>query len=898
RLPHTAILSTGPSVQSARLLLSPAASPAPQTTSPSVSISGKSTPRMPKRLPLVVIPRRRKYKNYISRRRNAHLLATLRRCSSDPHLYRSYNKWEQLCRAFTPVAAQPEAAAAAAAPAPVPAPPSPLQPKAAPLAQCEMAELDEQPPQQQPVPAPAPLPAVAASKAPPPAPTTAPAPATKQISGKLSELKRADAARASFRVAAIATKRAVDAEAPPPAAPAAAPAPASSSMTKSGLLTSPNSAATSSVSSDTPPSKKSVPELLEQQQPSTSTAGSELQPPQHPTKPPLTSQNSAKENVVPQSPVAAVAVPPPTKKEEPSAAAAPPLPPPATKPVTPSAPKALRKAYAAAKGATSIVGVPDEARTIEKKLSLRKKKESGVGVTAGGGGGLTSGSKSGVDLRTTEGGNGNGGEKSEADDYEAKRTANAVVAAFSTVAVNEKVKKEEEKKKQEEEKKEETGGKKEEKQPEKVKMASLREQLALPATVAAKVNKIIEGGPTTLLPRKKEEKKLVKNASNDKSRRDLAASSSKPPIQDDRDGHLIYSVGDIVTSNNAQYEILEQLGEGTFGKVVKVVDKEDPGRKLCALKIIKNVSKYREAAKLEINVLNHLKNKDPHGKNLVIQLLAHFDYYGHTCLLFDLLGLSVFDFMKLNHYKAYPMDQARYIAYQLCHSVKFLHDNHLTHTDLKPENILFCNSTFDEVNDGSSRKPIRKIRDASVRLIDLGSATFDHEHHSTIVSTRHYRAPEVILELGWKQPCDLWSIGCILFELYLGVTLFQTHDNREHLAMMERILGQFPYRMSRKTKTKYFHQGRLEWNAGTADAQYVRDNCKPLRRYMSSNQPEHVELFDLIEQMLEYDPDRRITLADALNHKYFDALPKNQKELVDNGPPKVNSVRNGVAPSS
>lgn len=49
-------------------------------------------------------------------------------------------------------------------------------------------------------------------------------------------------------------------------------------------------------------------------------------------------------------------------------------------------------------------------------------------------------------------------------------------------------------------------------------------------------------------------------------------------------------------------------------------------------------------------------------------------------------------------------------------------------------------------------------------------------------------------ELGWAQPCDVWSIGCILFELYLGITLFQTHDNREHLAMMQRILGEIPLR--------------------------------------------------------------------------------------------------------
>lgn len=57
-----------------------------------------------------------------------------------------------------------------------------------------------------------------------------------------------------------------------------------------------------------------------------------------------------------------------------------------------------------------------------------------------------------------------------------------------------------------------------------------------------------------------------------------------------------------------------------------------------------------------------------------------------------------------------------------------------------------------------------------------------------------YSVLRLISELGWSQPCDVWSIGCILFELYLGITLFQTHDNREHLAMMQRILGDIPQR--------------------------------------------------------------------------------------------------------
>ena len=102
-----------------------------------------------------------------------------------------------------------------------------------------------------------------------------------------------------------------------------------------------------------------------------------------------------------------------------------------------------------------------------------------------------------------------------------------------------------------------------------------------------------------------------------------------------------------------------------------------------------------------------------------------------------------------------------------------MHENELTHTDLKPENILFVNSDYEIIYNSKKKRDERVIKDTHIRVIDFGSATFDWEHHSTIVSTRHYRAPEVILELGWSQPCDVWSIGCILFELYLGFTLFQ-----------------------------------------------------------------------------------------------------------------------------
>lgn len=319
-------------------------------------------------------------------------------------------------------------------------------------------------------------------------------------------------------------------------------------------------------------------------------------------------------------------------------------------------------------------------------------------------------------------------------------------------------------------------------------------------------------------------------------------------------------------------QVVRLLGEGTFGKVVQCKDLMRNNKDV-ALKIIRNVKKYREAAKLEINVLNKINEKDVKGESLCVRMLDWFNYHGHMCITFNMLGLSVFEFLKVNHYQPYSIDQVRHIFYQLCKSVKFLHDNRLTHTDLKPENILFANSAADIVFDVVKNKDYNQVRSTDICLIDFGSATFDYEHHSTVVSTRHYRAPEVILELGWSHPCDVWSVGCIIFELYTGFTLFQTHDNLEHLAMMERILGQLPNFMIRRTKkNKYFYRGHLDWDKESSSGRYVIDNCRPLQKYLLSDTEDHRLLFDLIHRMLEYDDLYRITLKEALRHPFFQKL--------------------------
>ncbi|XP_064801063.1 dual specificity protein kinase CLK2-like [Oncorhynchus masou masou] len=294
------------------------------------------------------------------------------------------------------------------------------------------------------------------------------------------------------------------------------------------------------------------------------------------------------------------------------------------------------------------------------------------------------------------------------------------------------------------------------------------------------------------------------------------------------DGHLAYQNGDVLQE---RYEVISLLGEGTFGKVVTCVDRRRAGARV-ALKIINNMEKYRQAAKLEINVLEKINEKDPHNKHQCVQMLDWFDYHGHVCISMELLALSTFDFLKENNFLPYCMDHICQMAYQICLAVNFLHINKLTHTDLKPENILSFNSDYTITYNAEKKRDERKVKDTTVRLVDFGSATFDHEHHSTIISTRHYRAPEVILELGWSHPCDVWSIGCILFEYYEGFTLYQTHDNQEHLAMMERVRGPLPSTMicNDNSKAGRFVKDhlRLDWNDNSKAGRYVKDHIKPL----------------------------------------------------------------------
>ncbi|XP_049897375.1 dual specificity protein kinase CLK4-like isoform X1 [Epinephelus moara] len=337
---------------------------------------------------------------------------------------------------------------------------------------------------------------------------------------------------------------------------------------------------------------------------------------------------------------------------------------------------------------------------------------------------------------------------------------------------------------------------------------------------------------------------------------------------DDEEGHLVYHVGLVM---KGRYEIILTLGEGAFGKVVECIDRDK--QEHVAVKIVRNIECFREVAKSEIAVLEEINSLDDDNRFACVRMLDWFEHEGHICIVMELLGLSTFEFLRQNHFLPFNVEQIRHMAFQLFRAVCFLHRNKLTHTDLKPENILFVCSDYDLEYNNETKSKKKKPRSLDVKVVDFGTATFDHEHHESLVSTRHYRAPEVILDLGWNQSCDVWSLGCVLMEFYLGRTLFPTHDSKEHLAMMEKTLGPIPPHLLKKTrKQHYVHNERLNWDEQSSSDDYIRANCQPLQQHMLRCSEDERQLFDLLGCMLEYDVYRRITLEEALWHPFFSPL--------------------------
>merc|ERR1719346_550324 len=365
---------------------------------------------------------------------------------------------------------------------------------------------------------------------------------------------------------------------------------------------------------------------------------------------------------------------------------------------------------------------------------------------------------------------------------------------------------------------------------------------------------------------------------------------------------LVYD-GDAI--RDSRYDVWSTVGRGTFGTVVAAYDNKR--KHDVALKIIRDVERYRRSAYVECKILDQLMDHLAHRNSCLVEFYGNFSTtirnQRHVCISFECLGRSVYSFLKANRYRGFQLEGVRDIIFQVMHAVGFCHNVGLTHTDLKLENVLFVDDGYSKLKVGDW-DDYRVPNYYAVKLIDFGNATYETDYHSRIINTRQYRAPEVILGTGWNHQSDIWSIGCIIAELWTGNLLFQTHENIEHLALMQQILddeipntmiervknqinnGTQPRARKRKKHTvqtrtrrspseqdvEYFldiDSKRLKWpeNASSQESMEHVKKQKNLKELMAGQQ----QLEQLCRECLTYDPARRITAKAALRHDFLNA---------------------------
>ncbi|CAE6910555.1 AFC3 [Symbiodinium sp. CCMP2592] len=350
---------------------------------------------------------------------------------------------------------------------------------------------------------------------------------------------------------------------------------------------------------------------------------------------------------------------------------------------------------------------------------------------------------------------------------------------------------------------------------------------------------------------------------------------------DDDIVHFAWQQGQVLDS---RYRVEDLLGDGAFGRVLRATDMKDDSD--VSLKVIRDVERYRENAMIEAKILEDIREADPNRTSYCVMMSDTFLHQNaYFVMVCELLGDSLYDFLKWNGFRGFWLHDIQNFAKQSLKALKFLHDLSLTHTDLKPENILlqsrevarvsfFPRSEFQPPSDRYRNLPYARPASNSIKLIDFGNATYVDMHHSSIIQTRQYRSPEVILQIGWSEKADIWSLGCILFELYTGNVLFDTHASMEHLGMIDRILGHFPVAMlsraSEKAKKRFVMPSgqRLMWPEAAVSPESERYVFQqwPLENRAPQD---HQAFVAFVRDLLTHDPSLRPEAAAALSSEFF-----------------------------
>ena len=313
-----------------------------------------------------------------------------------------------------------------------------------------------------------------------------------------------------------------------------------------------------------------------------------------------------------------------------------------------------------------------------------------------------------------------------------------------------------------------------------------------------------------------------------------------------------------------RYEIVKILGKGSFGEVMEVIDHK--AKKRLALKIIISDDEMKEQTKIEADILSKLNRS--HATSHSIRGIDFFIFRSHACITFELMGLNLYQVLAKHGFRAMKPSLVKNYARQIFSGLKDIAKLGIIHADLKPENV--CLSLEDR---------------NKLKIIDFGSSCYEDKRLYTYIQSRYYRSPEVILQLKYDTKIDVWSAGLIVIELLTGKPLFPGRNEAEMLKFFIQYLGEPPAYLTKISprRHKFFNDdGSLKKSKLTQSIQ----THKSLEKFLGiSSSP---NLLDFLEKTLQWDPEKRITASEALDHPWLqdeegptlknaDSLPSLQK---------------------
>ncbi|KAH7101883.1 mitogen activated protein kinase [Auriculariales sp. MPI-PUGE-AT-0066] len=297
----------------------------------------------------------------------------------------------------------------------------------------------------------------------------------------------------------------------------------------------------------------------------------------------------------------------------------------------------------------------------------------------------------------------------------------------------------------------------------------------------------------------------------------------------------------------SRYADLQPIGMGAFGLVCSA--KDDILQSNVALKkIVKPFSELVLAKRTyrELKLLKHLRHDNIIGLGDIF-ISPSEDMY----IITELLGT---DLHRLLTSRRLEKQFIQYFLYQILRALKYVHSAGVVHRDLKPSNIL--------INEN-----------CDLKICDFGLARIKDNQMTGYVSTRYYRAPEIMLT--WQQydiAVDMWSTGCILAEMLEGRPLFPGRDHVHQFTLITELLGTPPDDVIR--------------TISSANTLRFVKNMPHRERWPFSQRFEtnDSDALDLLEKMLVYNPKKRISAADSLGHVYVQPYHEPADEPIAESP--------------